>query len=643
MINIISFDGISLNDENYLSYPVNIKSPPSATHKFIEQAQADSQYSGRFAVDVRSLPINVIIKDQTKFLEKGSDLKEILRPGKRGDLVVNFSDDNRNYVINCVIQSITKDTKFLNLYTVILQSGQSAFITSDEFTEDWEVTASGDEKTLSVFGHSPTRLSLSITATTLPVNGWAYQDRFKLVGNVDYPCGYGPYCVTIDTASLVTANKMRSDCQDIMWMINGIAQKRWISDPNTDHTKVWFNAIISKGQQLTLKKPIESTGSVDYMEWVHTDDNLRALKALPETFIIFHGTEWIEVTAKNYKKFRTDVVTRGAFDTTLQAHVFGDVFTWIENPGNMLYGNSSATDPSENDSTYDDDKPLFDLSLSDNDEWVYTDSTQFYDSVHPNRTGGWAASVSRIGDQSDTYDYTENAESGDPAMGMFMATWIKRGKASSETAKLAWSLTRGCLISSVSMTGQKYRSATYWPGTKAIQLQRTRDFKNYYMVWYEATPTAANSWEAITKASQAVTPNMATVQFVFTGSLSKQLDIETYFEVLTATVEFPSANLPSFDFSTEAENYLLDITIENQTTGDSANLLYPMRVDVPLVVDGENYEITYGDANALSALELNDEGRDIWIRLLPGDNDLIITGNDIAILDVTLNWKERRL
>lgn len=643
MIQIKTFNGFSLTSSNYLATATSAKTPPDAKPVFIEQARADSFYSGTYSLSQRSVAVTVRILDYANREVLESQLKEGCKPGTEGYLVGTFTDEPRDYQLTCVVQSIHPNPKYPDAFLIIFQTGESAWHTVEESEDTWEADASGETKDLTVGGYSQTRLSLSITPTALPATGWAYQRLYQLVNKPGYAYGTRPWCIEIDTEALVLAGKMQADGDDIVLLVDGVITKRWLADINTDHTKIWFNVSIAAGQNLTLLTAISAGGTITSIDFQKTANNAAALKALPARGYVQHGTEWLEYSAKDLKNSKLTGITRGAFNTTLQAHALADSFSWIEHPVILLYGNSVATAPDLADSSYDDAKPVFDLSASSNTTWVWTDSTKFYDIVKPNRTGAWLPSITRVGNVSEIYHEAGDVEGADPAMGMRLSTWYKAGVKQAEKATLGWLLTNPGGITTVSMTGSKYRNTTSWPGTKAILLQRSNDKVYWYEVWNEASPSVSLSWEAITHAGVSITSNMKTVRFLMAGSLAALADVDCYFEVATATVVFVSGNLPTVSLGAEKSNYLLNITIKNNTTGDQINLVFPMILNSALILDGENYEVTYGGVEAHSAMDLDDDSRDIWIRLNPGINTLLITGEDVATLAIVPSWFERRM
>lgn len=642
LIRIKSFNGFTLNDSNYAAAGLRLKSPPDAKLVYVEQAKADAIYSGMYNINVRSVPVGIKILDMSSQPELEAELKDALRPGTEGVLVGTFTDDSQDYEMDCVVQSIMADDKYDGYWQVIFQTGDSAWRRTAYTTASWDITASGDTKEITVGGYADTMLGMTLTTTSLPATGYAYQRLYQLINAVGYNYGWRPWCISLDTAALVTAGKMQADGDDIRLVIDGKLQRRWLADINTDHTKIWFNVKLKDGLALTLRDAIGSGDTITEIRFEKTDDNREAFNKLPERGFLVHGTEWIEYTGKD-KNLTITGVTRSAFETTAQAHSVHDTFNWIEHSIFLLYGNSAAAAPSTGVAAYDDTKPLFDLSSSSNTQWVYSATSLFSLESKPNRTGGWKKTISKVGNQSELYDVKGDATSGDPAMGMHISTWVRNGNNKAETATLAWSMTHAGGIQEVSTTARKYRSTAAWPATAAIQLQYLKNSRKWVQVWTSATPSSEDTWEDITKASEAVSPASEQVRYVLSGTLAAAADVDDYFEVLTSTVVFVSANEPTGSLGSELSNYLLDVSFVNQNNDDQIDLSFPLRLNKNLVINPEDLLMTYAGVNAFGALSLDDESRDVWMRLEPGTNTIEVTGNDVGLMTATLRWKERRL
>ena len=635
---IQTFNDWPINDgDSYRATLLNAGTPQVADPAFVTMVNADPVYAGSFAAAERNLAVLIEILDTSDAVDLAQDLKVILKRGTCGSLVVTYARDGQDYQLDATVVSLMPDGHYLNRYVCILQAGASAWRRVSAETVTWAADSTHLTKTITVSGMDETRLIAALTPTTAPAAGWAYQSLYQLVNAKGIGYGRRPWCITLDTAALVTAGKLETDGSDLRVTVNGGDAKRWLADANTDHTHVWFNLDLAPGYSLTLLTPIAATGDVGEITFKKNSNNLAALRKLPNEGILVHGTEWIQYAGKSLALYKLGVVARGACATTLQAHSAGNVFQYIQNVIYILTGNATAADPSTLDTAYDDDKPLFDLSASDNTQWVYTASTLFYDPNHPERPGSWSRTLRRAGNESDTYTFQQMAESGSPALGALMACWQRRGAWQSETATIAWGIACAGGIAEISVTGSKYRNSARWPTLAGLQKWIK---SSWVRVWNETSPVNVSTWTAWTHNAQALTGNPVKVRLVQSGTIRALANAEAYFEGLTATVEFVSANLPAGTMQAEAGNSYLEIHLKSNTTEDEITLTYPMLVAKTLTVDGEDYTITYEGVNAHGALELDDPSRDAWIRLVPGENELEITG-DVGDLSVALSWYPR--
>lgn len=636
---LVSFNGVSLNTTDYRS--ALLSSPmPGANPVFVNQALSDSIYSGTFTVDVRNVSLGIEVIDYPNRYAMKKALFNIFKRGTAGILIVTM-EDGHNHQMECVVVSIVQDKDFPQFFTATLQSSASTWKRVTAETDTWTPDTSGDTKAVTVAGSTDTRLIMEITPTTAPASGYAYQRLYQLINKAGYNYGRRPWCITLDTAALVTAGKMQADCDDLRVVLNGIEVPRWIADANTDHTHIWFNVNLAAGWDLTLDTAFDNDDVISEMKFKRTANNLKALKALPAEGILVHGTEWIRYSGKDLASYRLGGVQRGAYGTTQQAHVSGDTFQWLENTVVLMYGNSSVAAPSTNDAAYDDEKPIFALSTSDNSSWGYTTTSGFYDIAKPNRPGSWKPAIFRTGTESGIYLYDEDDGTGDPAIGMKVGSWLKLNRWQNESSNISWNIFSGGGFSEVSMTGQKYRSTARWPSIAA--LQQSLDGKTWVSVWNEATPVNEDTWSAITQASKATTSSPKWLRFAMYGSIAALADAMCYFEVDTATIVFTAANLPSGSLLSEVANFAMSIILSNVTTGHAVTISCPMLVNKKLLLDSENFVITYDGVNAHSAIALDDESRDVWIGLDPGSNTLKVESESMGTLSIALSWHPRVL
>lgn len=638
MYQVVSFDDFSLNDANYRCRVVGMHNLASSNNSFVSIPNGYPKSAGTHTLEVRTIALDVRLRNYENRFALIQAFQDALAPGKDGLLVESFAGED--YQIACQVAELTQDQSDPVRFTVLLDCGNSLWRSVSPEMDGWTVTASGQTKTVNVGGHCNTRLCLEITPTNSPVSGWLYQDLYQLVNVPGVNYGRRAWCITLDTATLVAAGKLRADCFDLRIAIGGQQVPRWIADPNTDHTKVWFVVDINLGYSLKLKTAVASSGDIGELSFVVDKNTQSVLKALPASGILFHGSEWLQYSGTDTKSCRVNIVSsRGALGTAPQAHSAGDTFKYIQNVIHVLMGNSAATDPAIGDDDYDLEKPMFDLSLSDNGKWVYNADSGFYDPAHPNRPGSWTPVLTTTGKLSEAYQISKDAESGDPVLGMVMRCWQKIGRWQNESATVAWMLSSASGFDRVSAPGQKMRNTARWMSTAG--LQKSVDGKKWVSVWNEQTPLSLNTWTAVNKVDQVTSLTPRFVRFVISGSLTALADAEAYFEIFASEVVFTSANLPAGSLLGQNDNYPLAVTISNLTTGESMTVAYPMRLNQSFTIDGENYRAHYGSTPAHNALLLNDESREVWLSLKQGANTLQITAEEMGILEIDLSWYPR--
>lgn len=635
--------GHNINDgTNYRAVIMNAGALPDASNVWIEEQSADSVDSGAFTVSLRNPLVMIEILNYSNRDALGEQLKMWCKRGLRGTLVTTFKDDGYDYLLNCSAVNIVQDAQYAQIYVAQLESGDTDWRAVVADTDTWSPTGTGGTKTITVAGGDETRLIASLTATTNPTIGYLYQNLYRLVDMPGVNLGMRAWCLIVDTATLYAAGKIQIDCDDLRIVLDGKETKRWIADPNTTTTNIWFNMTLGPGYSLILDTAIGATGDIATMTFNKTASNMKALSALPNKGVLYDGTEWISWNGKTLSKYQLMGIRRGVFGTTLQSHTTGSTLRYIQHTIVMKYGNVAATAPALDDENYDDDKPIFDLSISDNTKWIYTASTKFYDPDFPNKTGSWTPVLNVLGTDSNYYWIKQDAESGNPAIGSKLACWLKSGVNQTEAGRAGWMLKCAAGFYRVTMTGSKYRSTTRWPAFAG--LQRSIDGNTWLNVWVDATPTAAGAWQALASHS-AVSINTTNKYLFFglNGTIKVLTNAYAMLEGLTATIEFYTANLPTGTFLGNTESFGLDLAFENQTMGDIVYLDYPMLKTKTFLLDSENYDVTVDGQNMHDAMSLDDEGRSIWMRLAKGSNVLAITSPDCGMLDIALSWYRRRL
>ncbi len=439
----------------------------------------------------------------------------------------------------------------------------------------------------------------------------------------------------------IKVSLLQADLNDFRVWIGDKETKRWIDSPASATTKVWFNVEQKPGFDLTLATAVAGSGTVTTLQFAVNATMKARLAAMPATGIVYRGTEWFLYSARDAVLCRLTISKRTFLGTTIAAHSAGATFKTIHKPITFTYGNSTIGNPADDDDHYDDDKPVFNLNLSDNTKWVWTAADKFYDPEYPSRPGSWLQFLKKNGDKTETYYFTANAESGAPALGTDVYTYLKGSVWTGEVVIGGWQFYWTGGISKATMTGRKLRTGTLWGS--AVGLQRSVDGKTWaYVVATEATPAVVNVYSTIT-ITDVVTAN--TTKFLrmgMFGSYGAANNAHMQIEGLTAIVYFVSANIPTGALLGAKDNATLDVTISNAESGDSVRVVVPMLLGQALVINGETNVVTFDEHNAHGTIALDDDSRSEILRLEPGANNLSITSADMGTLDVGLSWYSRR-
>lgn len=717
-----TFNAHAINDgTNYQAWVLNPNGLAPAKTIFIEQINADSQDSGAYTVDVQTVTLSVQVKNYASRVSLIAQLKSWFKRGTQGDVVVLYMDDGLTYFRTCRVVNLIQDPIYPLNFTVILQSGQTAWQAVTPDTYVWNLTGTGGNHTVNNLGDDETPLSVTFQLSAGGAKGYLYQRLYQLL-NVPAPVaplGYGPWCITLDTAALIAdnANKMQinqvggitaglttipydtvtgvipsigmgyvdseqitwtgktgttsgnltgvvrgvggttaathadnavikmslmlANCADLRIFANGSETNRWVANPNTASTNVWFIVTMNQGYNLVLRTGGDLDSSIDYpyLLFAVTPDTLAAISAMPAEGILVHGTEWLKYQKSTFP-YKLILVERGVLGTTKQAHTAGVTFSYMQNVITVCYGDSAAILPASADASYDNTKPLFSLTASSNTAWVYDATSAFFETQSLGRTGGINPSiVATLGEVSVRYGIKQNAVSGDPAVGMKIGSFFRGSSWVSENARIAFHLYRSCGITTTTFTGEKYRTDTAWPNAV---LQISNDGANYTDIWNEATPGSPAVWTALATHSAVAMNNATWMRFMFNGAYPAGVNSYAMFEILTGTINFVSGNLPTGSLLSQKVSAQLDLALTNGANNDELDVLIPMLVGLPLELDGEAKTVLYHNTNAQDVIALNDESRDVWVRLVPGNNSLTVAAVDVGTLAATLSWYRRR-
>jgi hypothetical protein len=635
-ITVESYDGHDLNDSSYRAYipldeSAGMLNLADASEVAIARAGNFPSFAGKnlagksFVLSVYMLGTYSTQIDTLKqwFDTRSTTLKKLV-------ISDPLNSDKQWYVMcACVKQPVIDGptTEF------VLYAPDPTLLSNTASTDSWSVTASGQTKALTVPGNVSAKPVITITPTQAKSGSYAYK-RFLTVKNVtssafvDYP--YDVLDNSLDGAALVTASKLQADGDDLRVFVDGAEVSRWLQDVNTTTAQCWINISLKPKQTNTLRTAIAGSGSITTIEFPISKHNDSFMSALPTRGILQVASELFTYTSVDKKKYCVNGVTRAAKGTSMAAHSIGDAVTWIEHDIWLMYGNSSVTAPTQDETK----KPIIKLS-STNDSWIYE---EFGDDANL-RTGRWLRVVeSSVGKASHAYSANQITYA-DPAseMGMRILAYQSKGKWMGETATISWLLSHPAGVTHVTSSGEYYRNTSSWPAVAGL-FKKTSKWSSQ---WNLSSPTSVSSWTAFSKASEALGATYTQLMFKLSGSVSAVADGTACMEVADVTLTLASANRPTVAISSEQANYYLDLKLTNNTSGEFLSIQYMMALNAALTIDCAGKSITYADGTvALSSMTLSSV-RQGWLDIAPGSNTLQYDDTGTAAVTVGFSWNDR--
>jgi hypothetical protein len=284
----------------------------------------------------------------------------------------------------------------------------------------------------------------------------------------------------------------------------------------------------------------------------------------------------------------------------------------VEHDIQLIYGNASAVAPVYA-ATY---KPVYDLTSSTNTSRVYT---VFADLANL-RVGSWIRQVwnAGLGKLNRLYTGSHGAVAEvDPAteMGMEFASYESNGYVRGDSAFLNWILYHPAGVTTVTTTGEKFRSfaGTIWPG--GAGLSSSGNGIDWEVEWSEATPPVANTWTVLANNSsaEALSGYKPYIRYTFSGSINGVEDNFSRLEIQSVTIVLTSANVIQVGLRGQLDNYQFSIELRNLSTGESLFVSYPVKLGETLIIDTEAMTAIYKGVNAIMGLSW-DSIRTEWLH-----------------------------
>lgn len=519
----------------------------------------------------------------------------------------------------------------------------------------FSTTDSTDSTTITVTGNDYSYPIFEITPVSQPTVDYLYNMYVQVLPTSVYPWNNRFLDVTgstgtWDTAALVSGGKMTTDGDDLRVFRDGVEIDRWLSGFNTTDTHVIVACDMPRAYNMTLRTALDSTSPTPAIVLNYTSANITLINALPKTgrLIIDSAlgstdTEEFTYTAKYVTRTAIYFTTgaRAVRGTTAVAHAINANVRYLPYDFNIIYGNSAAATPVTDDTR----KPLQDLT-SRNNSFVYTN---FYDAAGT-RPGQWTQAyrtvASPIYSRSEFYTSTNDVGDTDPASAMGLATYTYQylGAWKADTVTMLWLGYFPDGIASVSASGAQKQTSSNRP---SFYFQRAPSFVTGIVnLWTLAAQSATdyNTWTTFNKPSSDYTipAGQYVLRWVAYGTQAGSTDASVKAEISSLTVGL--TNVPHVMLRTEQNNYKLDCTLTNTTTGDSMRVVYPMLINETLIIDtdpdfptAKHKGVIVNGAISLSSV------RAAWLKLQPGANVITYVTNMGAASGITIvnKWRNR--
>lgn len=505
-------------------------------------------------------------------------------------------------------------------------------------TDSWGVTASGQTHAMTVKGNYEALPTLKITVNGQKSGGFLYKRYVNVYNNSTRPLGNYPLCVTgtgLNTSALVGASKMLASGNDLRVYVDGAEVERWLYNMNTTATMVWINLSMKAKLETTkgITTAIAASGVVAKIYFNATYEKT-FLTALPSSGLLMIDNELFDYNNVNSSAATVDVIERASRGSALALHAVGALVRFIEHDVCIQYGSSGISAPSNDDSR----KPIIDLDAnSSNTQWKYSN----FGSVSGLRKINWTKLVYSGGATGGSHYTGHHLDTeADPftEMGLHIKAYQAGTAWKSGAGDLRWNLAHPCGIATVTVNFDRYKATSNWP---TATIDRSADNTTWAVAATIATPTAgAWSTVAATAVSIASYPYM---RIRFTGGVSNVANNYAALEVDDLTLTL-GALVPTVTVGAEnTDNYSLNATIENTTTGDSISISnFPLAIGQTATINCADQTIKSSNgANLLGALDWN-SNRSEWLTIMNGDV-MKYTETGVTNVAIALEWAGRNL
>ena len=507
----------------------------------------------------------------------------------------------------------------------LIISGDVRWRGSGTASDFWNLTASAETNVVANSGTDDAYPVYKIEPTTGKTGGYDYRVWVPITWKSTNAGNHYPVVAILDTDALTPA-KMQADGDDLRIFSDGVEVQRWLNDMDTVTTEIWFSLDFSQAPSLLLKTAIAGAGDIDSIEF--TDEVEVSL--LPESGIIYIGTEAFVYTARSLIDAAVTGISRAAKGTTIGAHNVNDVCHWIQHDVYIVYGNAAATAPTQTACLM----PIIDLD-STNDSWVF--STFGYPECSANgSTVNWLNyNPITPGGLGGCYTGSEWGVLLPSQETQVIGAWLDLGA----NIWPGWGFYNPCGIVNVDWAdGKKYAHiVTEFYAVVRYWLRGASWWDDQYVI---PDPGAIDTWEAWSKAAGAAWDPADSI--AITLHLHGGRTAYTGVEAGTVTVTLYATETPDVVVGDEQGNYELSATLTNESTGEAIALEFVMDLNSELEVDTYNKTITWleDDSRQYQVISFSSL-RTQWLKLEPGNNTLRFNDGGTGNVTLTTTWRNR--
>lgn len=646
-IHIYSYNGVAIGDNNNYQTRILLDVAPTADSDIqeIQRSEASPIYTNK-VLQSRILPLKIEVINGTF-----SALTNLFNPYDTEPHTLVAYDGSAYWSVDAVTKTISQQDFNSMMVSVYIADPtwktSSSGGTASYNTDTWNITASGQTRSITVSGNQQARPVFSVSPTSARSGGYGFK-RYVAVINSKVTQYIDALDLTdggLDTAALTTA-KLQADGDDlrIIYDVSGQEVFRWFgrSGIDTADTGVIVNVSLPPRISLTLDTAIAGSGAITQIKVQNTAANIAALSQLAaqsyKVLAIEFGTgdeEFFTYTGVNVNSLLITGVTRAQKESSMAAHSTGNEIVHVSAGYWFMYGNSAATAPSTDDTF----KPLYDLPSFSNGT---RSQTEFQDPANPNRLGQWRGAFQSNKGVS-IYSATEYTFSGGvvTSMGMRVAPYYVGAVLRAGSGRTQWSLKHPAGITNVSSTGKTYRGGSSFPSIVAASFLTSPFDNGYTDIWTESSPGTAGVWGTITHNNISVPSAAQDSQFFFRmeGQVGTA-DVMAAFEINSVTYGLKSANLPQISFGAEINNNHADFRITNTTTGQWLEVHYPVPVGSHVIIDTELLNCYLLEDGSDIPILLDDESRSDWLLFDTGANILSYTETGAVAVTVVTTWRD---